>query len=945
MVFEAQEHARMTPNSTKFNERLRQWRRRWTADRCREVLLLVIPMRAVLFLSALGALDLLLAWPPEARYTAGGLALTAFLIWTARDLQCALRKSPRETAKALDAAGESPRRRVLAAYELSRAEPKPQEQKKPDDGLGAFCIDQAVRKASAVLDAVPPHGLRNPQRRARRRRRLAQAILVLAVLLVFPGGRTSLQRSTLPWRDVPPWSRLEFQVRPDPVRAVYGQGAELFLTLAGGDMPSGEVELVTRDASGRHVSACFREGPRRYTQRIQNITAPLEFCFRAGRARSRWRRVELLLRPRILEAHFSVLPPAYSDRPPATFPAGSRPLEALAGSEIALTLQANRPLADGTMTILSGAYGEVTETIPGEVSDTDANSAVFRWTLTGDARAEARVLGDDGLAVVGPFEFHQIAVPDRPPEVRLSDIPPFSLATPRSEITIMAEASDDLHVRRLDLVCGLHGFRDRACSLGPADPTPEYRATWIADLARLGAAPGDTLEFFAEARDTNPSLDGIGNSNIARVEVISEDEYAAILRKRSDLAKFATRFTLASKQLKRLRASVRNLREAQRSGQSTTEELNAQRKAAAAEAQKTVELFEKLSADFAIYELERRLTSEMADILGDLKVAESLLNKTRADNPKFADTLRYVAEEKLATREMDVTEIAEFAEIAQDIGEALKELTGIQNMVREQEWLVRMIGRAAGGQTPDLPLLKNQADPQRRIAEQLQQTSARLRTLAKRIPEDYAPFPREIDALAAHLEDQDIAKLMADAAEAANAGRAREAREKAAETLQRLRSGLARSCTSGSCLGNTLGGNPAFCRGTSLSETIRQMLDGLRNPGQKQGRGNAGGAGAGTAGSAEDGYWMAAVGQRNVPMYGPKRLQLHARSQAQPINIDADGDTGGEATTEKVSDTPGNTLTPNRDIPPPKKQHRSKTIHPRYREALKRYYRSSRTPE
>lgn len=935
----------MTPNSTHFNNRLRQWRRRWLADRCREVLLLLVPRRAILFLAALAALDLLLAWPPEARYTAGVLASAAFLLWTALDLRRALRKGPAETAKALDAAGDSPRRRILAAYELSRGAMKTKEWETPDDGLTSFCIDQAVRKASAVLDAIPPHGLRSPQRRAQWRRRLAQALLVMAVLLVFPGGRTSLQRVTLPWRDVPPWSRFEFQIRPDPVQAVYGQGAELFVTLVGGDVPTGEVELVTRDASGRHVSTCFREGPRRYTQRIQNVTTPLEFCFRTGRARSRWRQVELLLRPRILEAEFTVRPPSYSRRARSTFPAGSRPLEALVGSDIELTLKANRALADGTMTLVSGAYAENVETVPGEVSDSDANSAVFRWTLNRDARAEARIIGEDGLAVVEDFEFHQIAVPDRPPDVHLDDIPPFSLATPRSEITISAEASDDLHVQRLDLVRGLRGFRDRTHSLGPENPTPEHQAVWIADLARLGAAPGDTLEFFAEARDTNPTLNGIGNSDIARVEVISEDKYAAILRRGSDLAQFATRFTLASKQLERLRTSVRDLREAQEKGQSTTEELEVQRKAAAEEARKTVDLFEKLSADFAIYELERRLTSEMADFLGDLKVAENHLRNTPADSPKFADNLQYVAEEKLATREMDVTKIAEFAEIAQDIGEALKELAGIQTVVREQEWLVRMIGRAAGGQAPDLPLLNKQADPERGLAEQLQQTTERLRTLAKRIPQDYAPFPGELEALATHLEDQDIAELMSDAAEAAEAGRAREARDKAVEALQRLRSTLTQSCRGDSCLGQTLGGNPGFCQGTSLSETIRQMLDGLRAPGQKQGRGGAGGAGAGMGGSAEDGYWMAAVGQRNVPMYGPERLQVQAQSQAQPINVDADGDTRGEATTEKGSDTPGNTLTPDRDIPPPKKQHRSKTIHPRYREALKRYYRESQTPE
>ena len=45
------------------------------------------------------------------------------------------------------------------------------------------------------------------------------------------------------------------------------------------------------------------------------------------------------------------------------------------------------------------------------------------------------------------------------------------------------------------------------------------------DLAQLGVEPGDVLELMVEATDTNPDLTGIGASDIARVQIIGEDEY------------------------------------------------------------------------------------------------------------------------------------------------------------------------------------------------------------------------------------------------------------------------------------------------------------------------------------------------------------------------------------------------------------------------------------
>lgn len=913
--------------------RLAGWHRHWSRADAAEYLLYVAPLRIVLALAALALLDLLLAWPAPVRLAAGSLVGTGLFLWIFVDLIREMRKTAVETATALDAAGAGARKRILTAYELLRSDARAER----EDGLSGYCIDRVVEKAAQALDALPSRPLRNPQRRSRRRRRLLQVAAGMVVFLLLPGVWTSVQRTVLPWRDIPPWSRLAFRISPLPAKAVYGGSLEIAVEISGVDLRDQNVELLTRDEDGTQASACFRASQGRFTQQVQNVTSPLEFCFRAGRARSRWHTVEVLMRPRIEEAQLTIRPPDYTGRPPFSFPLGEGPLQALAGSTATLRIRSNRPLAGGKMTLTTGRYGETEEVVAGTPDPDNDHGVQFRWTMTRDAALEAVITGSDGLKATDTLVLEQVALPDRKPTVILNEIPPFSLATPRAEIRIQSDASDDLAVRQLELIRCLDGFRDYACALGPANPRPDYTAEWTADLAALGVRDGDQLEFFAEARDTNPDRTGISNSDIARVQIISEDDYAAILRRRSSFEEFFARFSAAETQYKQLRKAVESLREAARKN-SDADALEALRKAAAEQAAETLELFETMAEDFTIYDLEERLAAEMADLLGDLKVVRHSLENTPVDHRNFRSILDHLADEKLGASHTAVPRLNRQAAVAVDIGNAFKAIGALQAASRDQQWLTRMISRAADGNLPDLPLLRNQADPEENLAETITKITTRLETLAGRIPADYAPLAQNLADTATALREAGIASLMNGAAEAAASDRAAEAKAKAAEALRRLQAILAGCRQEGNCLGDALNGNLGFCAGSGIQETIRQMLDSLRAQGEGQGP-NRGTAGAGAGGSAEDGYWFPGIGRRNVPMYGPERLRFRPSHKVTQLDLHGDEGRGAEGGKGQRGTAPtGEAMRPENVETADQSAHLRTTVHSSYREAIKRFF-------
>lgn len=911
-----------------FRVKLVTWRNRWRLAALRSFTVRRLPPAVAIAALTLTAIDLLLVLQPTPRLVLLVLAAAVLAMFLAFRVAGILSFDLAKTAHLLDRLSGEPRSRARTAWELTGGNGVAE-----TDAMTAYHVRGAVECADRQLAGMDTHRLATVAAGSARGRQQWLALAGLAVILVLPATRTHLVRAVAPLLDTPPYSSLAFTVTPSPVKVVYGDGVQLRVAVSGGT-PREDVQLVTWDAAGSHGTTCFLEGGGVYSQKLENVTSPLRFCFRTGRARSLWHEVELLLRPRILGARVNLAPPRYSGLPTHEFEVGDKPVSGLAGSTVTLIVESNRPLGGGEA-VFYATTGEQLETAAASVLD--PTTLRFQWTLAEPREVRAELIGSDGLEGTHPLVLRQTVVPDAPPAAEIAALPPFSLATPDAFVDVGVRAEDDLGLTSVDLVRTVAGFRDRAVSMGLRPPSPVHNETRALDLGELGVVPGETLEFFAEARDTNPSLAGISTSPVSRLTVISREEYAELLRRRTTMDEFETRFRVALEAMLDLRRKLRHLRDTVNAENHSIKELDSLRKAAAEQAGKTAELLDKLAGDFPIFQLERRFGAELANMAGDLRVAAHFLNRFTADDPKFPETLKFVLEEKVGLHAERAAEMAADAEIAALVGRMLRQAAVFNTLVANQMWTTRSILRATTGRIPDLPLLRNQGLDQRQIANDLEAWSRDIRNLADNMPTELAELAAGANTFLDALDKLEILPLMRQCADAAEAGRSAEASEKAREVLERLMR-LRKECLGkGNCVARMMGGQLGFKIPQAIGPTVQQMLDCLKE-GDGQRPGSSGTGLGGGPGNPNDGFSVADATGRNIPMYGPIRTRFKAGA-APAEGPGRQGGNGGGAGDEEGTDETGREVMDGQSTTSEGAgMNPFRRVHPRYREALRRYF-------
>ena len=108
-----------------------------------------------------------------------------------------------------------------------------------------------------------------------------------------------------------------------------------------------------------------------------------------------------------------------------------------------------------------------------------------------------------------------------------------------------------------------------------------------------------------DASDHNPSLLGQGSSEISRIRIISEDQYAEYIRAKTTIDQFASRFEAARDAMDDARDALEKLREA--AGKGDPEAIGKAAEEAAKAHEKAAELLDRIAGDFPAFELEKRL--------------------------------------------------------------------------------------------------------------------------------------------------------------------------------------------------------------------------------------------------------------------------------------------------------------------------------------------------
>ncbi len=829
------------------------------------------------FVLVAGLSDFFAGWETPARLVLVGLGLALLAAATGLAWRRACATPLAEVARRADRSTGDARRGIAAAVDLADS---------ADDGeespLHRHLAGLAVARARERLASVPAADLLPAQeRRAPWRRALAALLVVGLVVAIHPRAAAVVaSRLARPWAELAPYSPWRFDFGGGETPAViYGKEADLSVRISG-PPSSAPVELLLRPADGGEAERLptFRESGMGHSRKIEGVTRPLEFAFAIGRARSEWRRLEVLYQPRLESASIETKPPAYSRLAGARFDLGTGDLRALRGTAVRLVAVSNRPLSGGSLEgrAPAGATGgEVLRRVEAASPEPGATSAVFDWRVEEDLVWTLDLVDVRGGRMEEPVLFVQQLVPDEKPEVSLVEPGPFVFATPESELRFVWEASDDFGLDRLDLVRSAGRFRERAASLPGGAGEKLHRVEQPVSLASLGVRPGQTLEYLVEARDRNPSLLGVSASPATKVQIISEEEYAAGIRLRTTLEEFAARYRALRETLESVLESLEALAAAPE-GDAREEAL---RRAAAAH-REAIEWFGAFAEDFPAFATDPLLNELSGGLRDELEAnLAELGDPAAASDPAKAAALAEQLAARLRPGAGKLAEEAANAERLVAIASVMEMAAEIEAIHGEQRDLSERLGRLARemalGQTDNRNEVPGLRARQMRNRERLARIEAELPDRLEQLPEEAAPLREGAEKVLEQLRTLEVSGQMGESVDQAGEGKVPGAAAAAALALANLDQILAKGDDDFSRI--CQGGTPGFCSGDGVAaQALAQMLGALRQrAAQGGGSGPGGDGGMGLAFGAVGGSGSAMQGiQLDVPLIGPPRVQL-----------------------------------------------------------------------
>lgn len=874
----------------------------------------------MLALILLGLFDLVAPFADTARPVVSSAWWCVLAVIALAALVPVFRLGRREAAACADATRPG-RRPVTTAFEIACQE---EQQSSPGAAspLRGYLVEKVLWDGGLALRSLPASATL-PWRSIKKAAWTAAAVLgALGLLCVmnFDAVRTIAGRLLQPHEDIPPYSPLKFEVAPANPKVVYGLDAEVEVRITGGAVPQG-VTLLTREDETTPVAAsgAFAMGGGRFGQRLQRVTQPVQIAFAAGAARSRWITVEVMRQPRVEGVTLKIIPPAYSRRAAREFALGTSELVALAGSEIEARITSNRPLSGGEalLTPPRTLSREKPERVAARASG--EKEVTVRWKAKWPCLVRLDLKDITGAGSAAPVELEQKLLPDNPPVAAMDSPAGVTLATPESEVPLKVEVEDDLGLARIDLVRKLSGFRDRGRRLAEDAVEQTFALEEKLQMARLGVEPGQTLELYAEAHDHNPSLMGIASSPVGRIQIISTQEYADLMRARTSVKEFQARFNV-------LNVAVESVREALASGDSE------KARQAVAEAQK---LAEALAQDFQAFDAEEKVAAEARKIA---QMMQSMQERLARDG----------GQEQMAKMQAELGEAArrtqslkQEGELMAHIGRVLEMSAEFKAMHAQQQKLTRQLEELARevmlGDMRNAARLNSLARQQQAVLDRWKAWLPELRAAADALPESEGELKQEALEFANAAESAGIQRSMETAMKQAqkdstpNTFVNSQLALVGMDTLMNSRNKLCQASKDGGI---------HFMTKEGMANTLAQMLAGMcrrrgPGPGDKPGEGLASAAGGGGDGDSGDGYSTEGDPLMNAPVYGPERMTFGGDSDLRGRTASrGKSGTGAPAVTPETSDT----ISTETVRASAKRQFSLREVPERYREAVRRFY-------
>ncbi len=917
----------------KFNQAISRYKRTWVIGNYLKALLVLICI-CIATLIIYGLADAIWAMSNDTRSLLNKILITTAIIASIWVIVKALKTPQADIAAIADSSSDNSAKNIRAAYDLS--------QQKSTSPLQAYLSEEAQEHATKDIASIPLKSKIPFKSIGLTALGVITAIAVgFGIRAIHPAAYdTVTQRLMHPDKDIPPYSPLSFQVSQDSPNTLYGGENQVRVEITGGEIKQDVICRVRDKQTGKiETLRTYQETPKTFSKKFTNVLSDFEFSFATGNATSIWHDVSVILQPKFTTATIKVTPPSYTKKPVQESPLEGNEIRVINGSEISLTITSNRPLSGGELQLTSETELQK-DSIKATKNKGKDNQVSFSWTASNSASISCRIKDVRNTESANQLEFDIITRADLAPVADLISPARQVLATPSSSIPLKGIVEDDYEIDSVHLVRTLVGFRDRATQLTSNISKVQYDFSQKLDLSELGVEPKQTLEFYLEANDKNPNLLGVGLSDVVRVSIISDEEYATRIRNATKLREFNIRFKVLTKAIKEAIDSLHTLKEQNlKQDRDPFEEKQVE---AIETHVNSYKLALQISQDFEAYEIEAQLTETAAEVAEKLITNHSQLSELNFDNgidsnEQFIDemlTRLGGALEKAEKVERDANMVAKFGAVA-DQAATYRQLIAQQESISNR--IINIAKELRMGVTRNAQTLKVFGNTQKKNKEQLLKFAKDLKKAADGLPIEYESLKSDTEFWLEQLEELNIPDPMDTTTLATEVGKSHEAAEQAFLALSLMKQLQSMEDNEfASLLRKEL---PESMKDDDLAETLKQLLAGLCNAKEKGNGGKPGGQGGqgdGAGGQGGGGLMR----NSNIPMFGPGRSKF-ANPGGSGFGNGSGGAKKGNGNQAKVSES--NTLKQQDKRTDQTSQATRTNIPSKYKDAVKRFYTDNDT--
>jgi hypothetical protein len=362
----------------------------------------------------------------------------------------------------------------------------------PDAATGEFGFLQ-LRVIEQVLRHPGREAWEAGFQRIRRRAGFAHALalVTLLVILVFEGNLTDV-----PGRSGTAWLANEITVTPGDTQVERGTG--LVVTARFGATPPADATLVVISVSGKieRLPMARQLADPVFGASLPEIAEAGLYRIEYGAHRTRDYTIGVYDYPALARADASLAYPAYTGLTNQTIRDTLR-VSAIEGTRLTYTLQLNKA-------VVSARLIGKTDTLALEVQ-TNPVARLDQFPLTRSARYSLELVDADGRTNKFPAEFSLVALPDRPPEVKVVFPRGDQRVSSLEELEIEGNAKGEFGLLNYGIGFSVGGQDPQFVTLGQTVPAQvQCQFTNQLALESLGVTVDQLVSYFAWADDHGP---------------------------------------------------------------------------------------------------------------------------------------------------------------------------------------------------------------------------------------------------------------------------------------------------------------------------------------------------------------------------------------------------------------------------------------------------------